>query len=238
MSYSKQAGFRREIRSYILRAGRMTQGQQQAMDELYPRYGFNITDFAGGTLDYFRVFGNSHPVAVEVGFGDGEALVEMAVTNPRTNYIGIEVHPPGVGHLLLRIREMEIDNIRLFREDAVAVIRDCVPENSVDLFCMYFPDPWPKKKHHKRRLLQSGFAELLRDRLKPGGRFHFATDWEEYAVHALECLENCRGLQNIAGTDNYSNRPESRPLTKFERRGQKLGHAVFDIIMEKTTSQN
>ena len=238
MSSSKQTGFRREIRSYILRAGRMTQGQQQAMDELYPQFGLDISDFDGGRLDCSQVFGNSRPVAVEIGFGDGEALVEMAVANPHINYIGIEVHPPGVGHLLLRIREIELGNVRMFRDDAVAVIRDCIQENSVDLFCMYFPDPWPKKKHHKRRLLQSGFADLLRDRLKPGGHFHFATDWEEYAMHALECLEDCRELQNVAGAGNYSSRPESRPLTKFERRGQKLGHAVFDIIMQKTTPRN
>ena len=213
----------------------MTRGQQQAMDRLLPVFGLNIADFADGPRDIQNTLGGADSVVVEIGFGDGEALVQMARENPQSGFVGIEVHPPGVGHLLLRLGELEIDNVRVFTEDAVDVIRSCIADETVDKFCLFFPDPWPKKKHNKRRILNAEFAELLTRKLKPGGRFHFATDWEEYAWQALECLGNMNGLVNTAGSGQFSPRPEDRPLTKFERRGQRLGHSVFDIVMQKSS---
>jgi tRNA (guanine-N7-)-methyltransferase len=224
---------RRPIRSFTIREGRLTRGQQLAIDTLLPRSGLKISHFAERPLDPKVVFDRLANLTIEIGFGDGEALLEVAGKNPQNDFIGIEVHRPGVGHLLLEADKRKLENIRVFNEDAVEVLQSSIGENSVDKICLFFPDPWPKKKHNKRRILQSDFlVEVIRV-LKPGGLFHFASDWEPYADEALDKLNETVGLTNLSATQSFSERPNERPLTKFEKRGLKLGHGVWDILMQK-----
>jgi tRNA (guanine-N7-)-methyltransferase len=217
----------RPIRSYVLRAGRMTDAQQRAFDEGWERYGI---DYDGSPLDIDAAFGRSGRRVLEIGFGMGQSLVEMAAADPGSNFIGVEVHRPGVGKLLHGMAEQGLDNIRVYCHDAVEVLSNCIAPRSLDTVQIFFPDPWHKKRHHKRRLIQPPFVELLTSRLKPGGVLHLATDWENYAEQMLEVLDASAGLENLAGPGQYSPRPDSRPLTKFERRGERLGHGVWDLL--------
>ena len=225
---------RRAIKSYITREGRLTRGQQQAIDTLFPVYGLVTSDYETSKIDFSREFGRSADTVLEIGFGDGEALLHMARENPLKNYLGIEVHRPGLGHLLLRAKSDSLDNIRVMAEDAVDVLGAAIASSSVDRICLFFPDPWPKKKHHKRRILQESFIALCTDKLKAGAIFHFATDWQDYAEDALAKLDRANGLLNQAGVGRFSPRPDDRPLTKFEKRGIRLGHGVWDIVMKKS----
>lgn len=221
----------RPIRSYVLREGRMTKGQQRAMEELWPVYGLSLAQ--GAPIDFDMVFGRQAPLTLEIGFGDGGALLEMAIRHPERDFVGIEVHRPGVGSLMLRLEQEALTNVRLFCEDGVGVLRKGFAKDALDRVQLFFPDPWHKKRHHKRRILNAAFIDLIVGRLKDGGVFHFATDWQPYAEEALSRLEQCNDLENIAGQQHYSPRPASRPETKFERRGQRLGHGVWDILMRK-----
>ena len=221
---------RRPIRSYVLRAGRMTPGQQRAFDENWQRRGL---EHSGGPLVFDTAFGRPGPRVLEIGFGMGQSLVAMAEAAPATNFIGIEVHKPGVGKLLHSMVEHDVDNIRIYCHDAVEVLRDCIPDNSLDTLQIFFPDPWHKKRHHKRRLIQPPFVAQLITRLKPGGVLHLATDWENYAQQMMEVLSATDGLTNTCGVGQFSPRPEYRPLTKFELRGERLGHGVWDLLFTR-----
>ena len=219
----------RKIRSFVRREGRLTVGQQRALQALWPRYGLS----ADAPLDLAAVFGRSAPCTLEIGFGNGDALATMAGQRPDDDFIGIEVHRPGVGRLLQQLDEQELTNVRVMREDAVQILNTCFPDNSLDRLLLFFPDPWHKKRHHKRRIIQPDFVELLSRKIRPGGHLHMATDWEDYAQHMLEVMGESAAFRNCAGSGNYSPRPDYRPVTKFERRGQRLGHGVWDLLYER-----
>jgi len=218
----------RAIRSFVLRQGRLTPAQQRAVETLSPVYGI---PYIAEPLDLDRAFGRPAPKVLEIGFGMGAATAQIAAANPGKDYLGIEVHTPGVGNLLKLMEEQEITNLRLIQHDAVEVLRHMIMDASLDGVHIFFPDPWPKKRHHKRRLLQSEFVGLLCSKLKPGGYLHFATDWEEYAQWTLEVLRAEPALVNTV--EDYAPRPDYRPLTKFEQRGLNLGHGVWDLIFKK-----
>jgi tRNA (guanine-N7-)-methyltransferase len=216
---------RRQVRSYVLRGGRITPAQRRALDELLPRLGI---PYAPAPLDFDRAFGRRAPRALEIGFGNGDTLVALAAGAPDRDFIGVEVHPPGVGHCLLAAEAARLGNVRVIAHDAVEVIANMIPPASLDEILLYFPDPWPKKRHHKRRIVQPDFAALVASRLKPGGLFKLATDWEPYAAWMLEVLDVSPDLENAAPDGGCIDRPE-RAATRFERRGRRLGHAVFDF---------
>ncbi len=218
---------KRAIRSYVLRTGRMTAGQQQAYDTGWTQWGLQHKD---GALNPENSFGRPGPLVLEIGFGMGQSLLAMAKVAPDTNFIGIEVHTPGVGKLIQGMEEQGVSNIRIYRHDAVEVLRDCISAESLDTVQIFFPDPWHKRRHNKRRLIQTTFVEQLRTRLKPGGILHLATDWEDYARQMMEVLGATEGYKNCHGEGQYAPRPGSRPLTKFEKRGERLGHGVWDLI--------
>jgi len=220
----------RRIRSYVLRAGRMTPAQQRGFDEGWPRFG---VDYRAEPLDLDALFGGSGERVLEIGFGMGQSLLEMAAATPGKQYLAIEVHRPGVGRLLHGMLEQKVDNIRVMCHDAVEVLQQCIFAESLQRVQIFFPDPWHKKRHNKRRLIQPEFTELLVSRLTGGGILHLATDWEPYAEHMLEVLEANPRLANCAGAGAYSPRPEYRPLTKFEKRGQRLGHGVWDLLYQR-----
>ncbi len=220
----------RRIRSFVLRTGRMTPGQQNAYDTYWPQKGLLLED---GVIDFAQLFGRSAPVNLEIGFGMGASLVAMAKAAPDEDFIGIEVHVPGVGKLLHGMEEFDVDNIRVFQEDAVDILEHCIPDGSLDRVQIYFPDPWHKKKHHKRRLIQTAFVEKLRQKLKVGGVIHLATDWEHYAEHMMEVMCDAEGFSNLADQYCFSLRPDFRPITKFEKRGERLGHGVWDILFRR-----
>ena len=186
-----------------------------------------------GELNLEDVFQRSAPCVLEIGFGNGTSLSEMAANNPEQDYIGIEVHRPGVGNLLLQIEKLALTNLRVINDDGVDVLNQMIADNSLDAVQLFFADPWHKKRHHKRRIVQKEFVQLLRKKLKLGGVFHMATDWEHYAEHMMKVMGESEGFENIAGKDQFLPRPESRPLTKFEQRGQRLGHGVWDLIFKK-----
>ena len=222
--------FIRRIRSFVKRQGRLTLGQQRALDHLFPIYGLELQD---ETINLSHVFQRSAPTILEIGFGNGTSLAEMAANNPQQNYIGVEVHSPGVGNLLLQIEERGLTNIRVINDDAVDVLNKMIGSESLDAVYLFFADPWHKKRHHKRRIVQKEFVQLLRKKLKTGGMFHMATDWEHYAQHMMQVMNESEGFENTAGKDQYLSRPKYRPLTKFEQRGQRLGHGVWDLIFKK-----
>lgn len=222
----------RAVRSFVLRQGRMTTAQARALDELRPRYGLTLPD---QPLDLDAVFGRHAPRVLEIGFGNGEALLATAAAQPERDFIGIEVHGPGVGRLLKDSATAGIGNLRVFQDDAVQVIARAIAPGALAEVRIFFPDPWPKKKHHKRRLVQPAFVRQIRGALADGGRLHLATDWPAYAEHMLEVMESAEGYRNVAGAGHYVERPASRPLTHFEQRGLRLGHPVHDLIFEKTT---
>ncbi len=222
----------RKIRSYVLREGRLTPGQERAFETLWPEFGIDFTP--GQPLDLATIFGNSNPIILEIGFGNGASLAEMASNNPGQNYLGIEVHSPGVGRLLLDIEERGLKNLRVMRHDAVEVLERGIAPGSLEGVYLFFPDPWHKKKHHKRRILKPSLVKLLAQRIKPGGVFHAATDWEHYAEQMMEVLSAEADLfANTAGADSFSPRPDYRPVTKFEQRGERLGHGVWDLIFRR-----
>nr|WP_067288967.1 tRNA (guanosine(46)-N7)-methyltransferase TrmB [Marinobacterium profundum] len=220
----------RAVRSFVLRAGRMTEGQQRGLDEAWPELGLEI---AAGMIEPAAVFGREAPLVLEIGFGMGDSLLQMARQMPEKNYIGIEVHRPGVGRLLNNVRTEGLANIRVYAEDAVEVLAKCIPDASLDGLQLFFPDPWHKKKHKKRRILQPAFAQTVRSKLKVGGQFHMATDWENYAEHMMEVMSVAEGYRNSAGAGEFSPQPDFRPVTKFQNRGEKLGHGVWDLIFER-----
>jgi len=216
------------IRSYVLRQGRFSPAQQRAYAELMPRLG---VAFRAAPLDFAALFGRRAPVVVEIGSGMGETTARIAAENPDTDYVAVEVHAPGVGSLLRRVEEEGLTNLRVVQHDAVEVLREMIPPGSLAAIHVFFPDPWPKKRHHKRRLVQPGFAALAASRLAPAGRLHVATDWQEYAQQVLAVLGETPGLRNTA--EGFAPRPPWRPETKFERRGRNLGHGVWDVLFEK-----
>jgi tRNA (guanine-N7-)-methyltransferase len=220
---------RRTIKSYVLRQGRLTRGQQQALDRLWPAYGI---DFKPQPIDLACTFGRAAPVILEIGFGNGDSLLQQAKDNPDNNYLGIEVHRPGVGRLLHRARKADIGNLRVVNHDAVEVLQQQIPDNSLDCIQLFFPDPWHKKRHHKRRIVNPAFIRLVHQKLKPGGTFHLATDWEDYAQYMLTGMEQAQGFVNTAGMGKYAKDTE-RPATKFEHRGRRLGHGVWDLVYKK-----
>jgi tRNA (guanine-N7-)-methyltransferase len=207
----------------------MTVAQERAWRELWPRYGLPETD---DTLDLDAAFGRAAARTLEIGFGNGESLVALAQAHPDDDFLGIEVHRPGVGHLMLRAEALELGNIRVACRDAVEVLSRQLPDASLDAVLLYFPDPWPKKRHHKRRIVQPAFVALVASKLKPGGRFRLATDWQNYAEQMLAVVGDCAMLENEFDL-GYAPRPDSRPLTRFESRGQRLGHEVWDLCFRK-----
>ena len=221
---------KKSIRSYVVRAGRMTDGQRNAFDTSWPTYGLKLAD---GAIDTDAVFGRTGPKVLEIGFGMGDSLLQMAAAEPETDFIGIEVHPPGVGTLMNTATAEGISNLRVYLADANDVLEECFASQSIDRLQLYFPDPWHKKKHNKRRIVQPQFVQLVREKLRPDGVLHMATDWEHYAEQMLETLDAAEGFENIAGIGQYSSRPDYRPMTKFEKRGERLGHGVWDLIYKK-----
>jgi len=217
---------RRAVRSFVVRGGRITAAQQRALIELWPAYGI---DYSPQQLCLERAFGRTAPCTLEIGFGNGVHLAARAAAEPERNFLGVEVHRPGVGHLLLAADAAGVANLRVICHDAVDVLREQVPPATLDEIEILFPDPWPKKRHHKRRIIQGAFVELAASRLASGGRLHLATDWEPYAAHILEVLSQCMALSNCAADGTYVERAATRAPTRFERRGHRLGHMVRDI---------
>ncbi len=218
------------MRSFVLRGGRLTEGQKRALTELWPRFGIAEST---GMLDFRQLFGNTGTVVLDIGFGNGESTWQMAHDRPDENYLGVEVHRPGIGHLLLKIEQHKLENIRVACEDAVEFVRLRISDGSLGVVRLYFPDPWPKKRHHKRRIVQPGFVNLLAHKLAYDGVFHVATDWTDYAEHVLTVMASCSQFENVSEMGDYSPRPASRVVTRYENRGRKLGHQVYDLIFRK-----
>ena len=219
----------RPIRSYVLRQGRVSRAQAAAHEGLLPLYGI---EYNKEILDFATLFGRRAETILEIGFGMGQTTAAIAAAHPEKNFLGIEVHTPGVGSLLKQIAAAGLGNLRLVQHDAVEVLRDMIAPDSLDGIHIFFPDPWPKKRHHKRRLVQTDFVALLAGRLKPGGYLHLATDWRDYAEQMLAVLAAEPRLENTA--EGFAPRPDHRPQTKFETRGLKLGHDVWDLVFRKT----
>ena len=208
----------------------MTVSQERALADHWPHYGL---EFTGEMLDLDALFGRSAPRVFEIGFGMGDALAAMALAQPEQDYIGVEVHRPGVGHLFVKLAEQGSDNVRVFCHDALDVLKQQIPDESLDRLLLFFPDPWHKTKHNKRRIVQPAFVELVRTKLKPDGVLHMATDWEDYAKWMMQVMSEAPGYENLAGPGNYSERPDYRTLTKFEKRGQRLGHGIWDLMFKR-----
>jgi tRNA (guanine-N7-)-methyltransferase len=221
---------KRAIRSFVMRQGRITRAQERALAELWPSLGIG---YKPAPLDLDQVFGRRAARILEVGIGDGETLVELATRRPDADFLGIEVHRPGIGHCLLGIEAGALTNVRVSNHDAVEVLQHQLPAGSLDELLLYFADPWPKKRHHKRRIVQPPFVALVASRLRPGGMFRLATDWAPYAAHMLEVLGASTDFVNTSPSGDYIARPAERPETKFERRGQRLGHEVFDLAFQR-----
>ncbi|WP_422135793.1 tRNA (guanosine(46)-N7)-methyltransferase TrmB [Endozoicomonas sp. ALD040] len=222
---------RREIKSFVLRAGRMTTGQRRGWDECWDKWGLQKED---GPLNISEAFGREAPVVLEIGYGMGLSLVAMAKAESDKNFIGIEVHRPGVGSLLNESQLAGVTNVRSYCDDAVEVLRDCIADGSLSRVQIYFPDPWHKKRHHKRRLIQPKFIAAIRPKLALGGVIHLATDWENYAEQMMDVMTAAEGFKNQESEGQYAPRPDFRPLTKFEKRGHRLGHGVWDLLFERT----
>jgi len=226
MAKPTQSGHARTVRSFVTRAGRLTAAQQRALVELWPKFG---VAFESQPLDLDALFGRRVPRVMEIGFGNGDHLAALAKAHPECDYLGVEVHRPGVGRLLLAIGAQELTNLRIVCHDAVAVLEQQIPPRSLDEVLILFPDPWPKKRHHKRRLIQPPFVALLAERLKIGGVLRLATDWQAYAEQMLEVLDAAPQLANVAAHERFMPRPVERARTRFELRGERLGHAVWDL---------
>ncbi|MDZ7751290.1 MAG: tRNA (guanosine(46)-N7)-methyltransferase TrmB [Gammaproteobacteria bacterium] len=219
----------RSVRSFVVRGGRTTRAQRRAIDVLWARFGLEPDE----VIDPHRHFGRPGPLYLEIGFGNGEALLELAAAHPSRNYVGVEVHPPGIGRLLAGVAAAGIDNIRVIRGDALEVLEQAVADGSLAGINVWFPDPWPKKRHHKRRLVQPATMALMARRLAPGGILHLATDWQEYAEHMLRVVSAVPGLANLDEKGAFYHRPTERPVTRFQRRGEALGHGVWDLLLER-----
>jgi tRNA (guanine-N7-)-methyltransferase len=220
----------RAIKSFVMRSGRMTEGQQRGLDQGWPKFGLEP---AAGLQDFDQLFGRRAARTFEIGFGMGQATLEMAAAAPDEDFIGVEVHRPGVGALLNGMLTQNLSNIRVYSWDAIEVLRDCVADGSLDRLLLFFPDPWHKSRHHKRRIVQPEWAQLVRQKLKIGGVLHMATDWEAYAEHMLDVMSAAPGYRNLAADGRYVPRPAERPVTKFERRGERLGHGVWDLKFQR-----
>ncbi|GGO71243.1 tRNA (guanosine(46)-N7)-methyltransferase TrmB [Bowmanella pacifica] len=226
----KEGVYLRQIRSFVKREGRLTKGQARAIEANWPSMGLSVDN---GMLDFSQVFGRQAPVVLEIGFGMGKSLVEMAAAEPDKDFIGIEVHRPGIGACLADAEAAGLKNLRVFEHDAVEVLAQCIPDASLARMQLYFPDPWHKARHHKRRIVQPEFAQKVRQKLAIGGVWHMATDWENYAEHMLEVMSQAKGYNNQSVSQDYVPRPDFRPLTKFEQRGHRLGHGVWDLMFER-----
>ncbi len=220
----------RKIQSFVRRSGRISKAQSVGLSELWNDYGINVDT---KTLNFDELFVTKNPITLEVGFGNGDSLLEMAIKQPNQNFLGIEVYEAGVGRLINEASKNNLSNLKVIKEDAVEILTNNISDNSFSHFQLFFPDPWHKKKHHKRRIVQIDFLNLLSKKIKDNGIVHIATDWENYAEHIMDTLESHPHFKNCAGDHIYSERPINRPLTKFENRGQKLGHGVWDIIFTK-----
>lgn len=220
----------RTVRSFVRRIGRTTAAQQRALDEYWPRFGLEPQ---GTLLDLNAVYARSSPLTLEIGFGMGDALAPLAAAHPEQDFLGIEVHRPGVGRLLARLGEQGSTNVRVFCADAVDILQTRIPDQAFDRVLIFFPDPWHKKRHHKRRLIQPEFVALLRRKLKVNGVLHLATDWQDYAEWMMAIMSVAPGFENIAGAGHYSERPDYRPITKFESRGHRLGHGIWDMLFKR-----
>jgi tRNA (guanine-N7-)-methyltransferase len=227
------APLRRSVRSFVIRGGRATVAQQRALDELWPTYG---TEFSVEPLDLDQMFGRRAPRMLEIGFGAGEALLAFSQAHPELDCIGVEVHKPGVGHLLLEANNAGLTNLRIICHDAVDVLQQQLAPGSIQLIHVFFPDPWPKKRHHKRRLIQPPLVELLARVLAIGGTLRLATDWEPYAMHMREVIDASPSFRNDSTDSGFVSRTDERPLTRFERRGQRLGHGVWDLSYRRVTA--
>jgi tRNA (guanine-N7-)-methyltransferase len=217
----------RVIRSFVRREGRITEAQKQALQSLWPHYGVaNV----GGMINLKELFGRFADTVLEIGFGNGESLLTMAQNHPELNFIGIDVHRPGIGSLLLGCQKYGLNNVRVFCHDAVEILQERIPSASLAAIQLFFPDPWPKKRHHKRRLVKPELMALIGEKLKVGGRFLLATDWEDYAMQMMSVLSSVEGFVNPEGLGKFATRPAERPITKFEQRGLRLGHRVWDLI--------
>lgn len=221
----------RKIRSFVRREGRTTKTQKTALETLWPTYGLSVTGKA--PLNFLETFQREAPVTLEIGFGDGLSLLQMAIDAPEKDFIGIEVYKTGVGNLLSAIEKSDVRNIRVFCADAVEVLEHKILDNSLDTVQIFFADPWPKSRHHKRRLIQSNFIELLVKKLKKGATLHLATDWMDYAYHMMSVISESKAFLNLAGEQAFSKRPSFRPMTKYEQRGLRLGHQTWDLIFKK-----
>ncbi len=221
---------RRPIRSFVLRAGRVTAAQERALTELWPSFG---VDFDGRPFDFDALFGRRAPRCLEIGFGAGEVIGALAKAHPESDHIGIEVHRAGVGRLLLYAQEAALANLRIVCHDAVEVLASAIADDSLDAILIFFPDPWHKKRHHKRRLIDTPFMDTLAGKLKAGGVLRLATDWQAYAEQMLSVGNACGRLQSLSADRTYVERPDFRPATRFERRGARLGHAVWDLAYIK-----
>ena len=222
---------KRTIRSFVRRAGRLTDSQKRALKELWPVYGL---DYREQRLEFAALFGRTALVVFEIGFGNGETLVEQAAESPEKDFVGVEVHEPGVGHCLLQARTAGVGNLRVIMHDAIEVLKNQVPPGSLDRINLYFPDPWPKKRHHKRRIVQDTFVKLVADRLGDGGALHIATDWANYAEHIDDTLSGSTLFTCAERREHDGDSPLDRPQTKFERRGLSKGHRIWDWRFEKT----
>jgi len=214
----------------VKREGRMTAGQTLAYETMMPIYG---VEYQERLLDFSTLFANDGPLSIEIGFGMGASLVEQAARYPERNYIGIEVHRPGVGSLLVKMKETGITNIRVISHDAVEVLTDMVANTSIELLQLFFPDPWHKRKHHKRRIVNPEFVQLLHRKIKNDGHFHMATDWQDYAQHMLKVMQTADGWINCSTSNDYIPKPENRPVTKFQKRGEGLGHGMWDLMFKR-----
>jgi tRNA (guanine-N7-)-methyltransferase len=226
----KEGKYIRKVRSFVKREGRLTKGQASALEQFWATMGLNHQD---GMIDFAHLFNNSNPIVLEIGFGMGKSLVEMAKNAPELNFVGVEVHRPGVGACISLAQEEGVDNLKVFEHDAIEVLADCIPNSSLTTVQLFFPDPWHKKKHHKRRIVSLEFVETIRQKLKVDGVFHMATDWENYAECMIEDMNSAPGYENLAIKGDFVPRPDSRPLTKFENRGNNLGHGVWDIQFKR-----
>jgi tRNA (guanine-N7-)-methyltransferase len=224
----------RSIRSFVTRAGRITVAQQRALEELWPKYGI---EFAPAPLDAQALFGRAAPLTLEIGFGNGDNLARLAASHPQRDFLGIEVHRAGVGRLMLALKSQGLGNVRIICHDAVEVLERQIPPASVAEILILFPDPWPKKRHHKRRLVQEAFVRLAAQRLASGGVLRVATDWQPYALQMLETLSAATGLENLAADRGFVPRPAEREPTRFERRGERLGHEVWDLAFRRRESR-
>lgn len=220
------------IRSYVRRSKHITDAQKKALEKYWPIYGI---EYSLKTIDFSEHFVNSNPIILEIGFGMGDSLLLLAQQNPSNNYLGIEVHRQGIGRLLAEIARLQLKNIRIICYDAVTVLQQIIRDNSLAGVLVFFPDPWPKQRHHKRRLIQHNFVNLLARKIQNSGFLHMATDWQDYAEHMLTVMQHNNYFVNHMKDNSYAPRPSTRPITKFEKRGQRLGHTIFDLIYLRNT---